>query len=777
VSAPLLPLALAFALGVGLGLAVDTPVWLGPVGLLAASGLLLVGRGRSLAGASAGVLVLCALAGWARVALPDPFPSVRGLHPGPAVLEGLIGGTPEVEGPRTRVPLVLRRVGRDPGLPASGTLSVSFYGPVPPLAPGDHVRIIGEVRVLEPFRNPGTDAFDSARRTPRHFATARATDLEGLPPVGLPWWLRTRLWIHAVIGRHLPPVSGALLEGLLIGERRQLPPTLLEDFRRAGVYHVLAISGFNVALVAGSVFLLFRLVRLPAPLAAGLALATLVAFAAVVGGQPSVLRATVMGGLFLAAGLLGRESRVWNSLAAALLALLALDPGSLAAPGLQLSFAATAGLLHLGPWIRARLAPWCPGAIASALSVSAGAQLGVTPVTLLQFGQLSPLGVGANLLVVPLAALLTTGGVLTLAVAAVSEELAHPLFQSLWLLLVLLRLAVRVSAALPGAIVYVAPPPVAAVAAIGLALLLVPWVRGRWATAGLVTLVGGATMLTIWAAWPEGLLRLVILDVGQGEAILVQAPEGAALLVDTGGGGPGRGDRGERVVVPVLRRLGIRRLAALALTEGAPDHAGGLLGVLAGVPTDEVWIPDGSQGAPWLEPVIARAIPWTVLRRGDRRWIGSVLVTALHPAAAAGGPFERDSPARAEPLLLRIDWGLFAAILATGSGAEAEATVLRTGQPLGATVLKVSGNGSRRGSPAEFLAAVEPRVAVIPVSARNPFGHPAPDVLTRLGAAGAMVYRTDRDGAVDIRTDGRRVWVRAWGRTGPPVELPLQEEP
>jgi competence protein ComEC len=398
-------------------------------------------------------------------------------------------------------------------------------------------------------------------------------------------------------------------------------------------------------------------------------------------------------------------------------------------------------------------------------------------VTLLQFGQLSPLGVGANLLVVPLAALLTTGGVLTLAVAAVSEDLAHPLFQSLWLLLVLLRLAVRVSAALPGAIVYVAPPPVAAVAAIGLALLLIPWVRGRWATAGLVTLVGGAMGLTIWAAWPEGLLRLVVFDVGQGEAILVQAPGGAALLVDTGGGGPGRGDRGERVVVPALRRLGIRRLAALALTEGAPDHAGGLVGLLAGVPIDGVWIPDGSQGAPWLEPVIARAIPWTALRQGDRRWIGSVLVTVLHPAAAAADPLEPDSPSRAEPLLLRIDWGLFAAILATGSGAGAEATVLRTGQPLEATVLKVSGNGSRRGSPAEFLAAVEPRVAVIPVSARNPFGHPAPAVLTRLGAAGAMVYRTDRDGAVDIRTDGRRVWVRAWGRPGPPVEFPLREEP
>src|SRR5262249_52101030 len=352
-------------------------------------------------------------------------------------------------------------------------------------------------------------------------------------------------------------------------------------------------SGFNVALVAGSVFLLFRLVRLPAPLAAALALTTLVAFAAVVGGQPSVLRATVMGALFLAAGLLGRESRVWNSLAAALLALLGLNPGSLTEPGLQLSFAATAGLLHLGPWIRARLPPWCPEPIASVLAASAGAQLGVTPVMLLHFGQLSPLGVGANLLVVPLAALLTTGGILTLAVAALSEPLAHALFQSLWLLLVLLRLVVRAFAALPGAVVYMPPPPVLVMGAAGIALLVLPWVHGRVATLGVAALAIGSGLATLAAGRSDGFAHILVLDVGPGEAILIQAPEGPTLLVDTGGGGPGRGDRGERVVVPVLRRLGLRRLTALALTDGAPDHAGGLAGLLEGMPVGEVWIPAG----------------------------------------------------------------------------------------------------------------------------------------------------------------------------------------
>jgi competence protein ComEC len=778
VTAPLLPLALAFAVGAWLGLAVDPPPWLGPVGLAGTALLVVTGRGRSLAGASAGVVVLCVLAGWARVALPDPFPAVQGVAPGPAVLEGLVGGVVEIEGPRTRFPLVLRAAGADAARTATGVLPLSLYGSVPLVAPGDHVRVTGEVRVLEPFRNPGTEPRPDRARAPRYLATARAASLERLTPVPVPWWLRTRFWIHAIIEAELPAVSGALLEGLLIGERRQLPPTLLADFRRAGVYHVLAISGFNVALVAGSAFLLFRLVRLPAPLAAGLALTTLIAFAAVVGGQPSVLRATVMGGLFLTAGLLGRESRVWNSFAAALLALLLLDPGSLAEPGLQLSFAATAGLLHLGPWIRQRFPPRCPGPIAGVLAASAGAQLGVTPVMLGQFGQLSPLGVGANLLVVPLASVLTTGGVLTLVVATVSEPLAHPLFQSLWLLLVVLRLVVRACAALPGAIVYVPPPPTLALGAATLALLLLPRVRSPAGAIGIAALVAGATLTTIVAARADGLAHVLVLDTGQGEAILVQAPEGEALLVDTGGGGPGRGDRGERVVVPVLRRLGIRRLAALALTDGAPDHVGGLAGLLEGIPIDEVWVAAGAEDAPWLAPVATSGIPRRGLAGDDRLRVGALLVTVLHPGARAAPPApEADRRRREEPLILRVDYGRFAAVLATGAWSGAESAALGAGSPLPATMLKVSGNGSRHGTAPEFLAAVAPRLAVIPVGARNPFGHPAPAVLARLGATGATVYRTDQDGAVDVRSDGRHVWVRAWGRPGPPVALPLHDGP
>jgi competence protein ComEC len=124
-----------------------------------------------------------------------------------------------------------------------------------------------------------------------------------------------------------------------------------------------------------------------------------------------------------------------------------------------------------------------------------------------------------------------------------------------------------------------------------------------------------------------------------------------------------------------------------------------------------------------------------------------------------------------------VDYERFAAVLAAGAAAGSETATLVAKSPLEATVLKVSGNGSRRGTPPEFLAAVAPRLAIIPVGARNPFRLPAPAVLARLGAAGATVYRTDQDGAVEVRSDGHRVWVRAWGRPGPPTELPVRAGP
>jgi competence protein ComEC len=774
VTAPLVPLAATFAAGVWLGLRTPMPLWfLAPAGLAAGLGAEAL-RQRRLAAASAAALTLATLAGWARVSLPDPWPAITGLRAGAARIEGLVSADPETDGPRTRLPLLLRAVTDEAGTrPAAGRLAVSLYGPPPTVRPADRVRLTVTLSEARPFRNPGTaeEAWTPMPRAAHFLAIARADSLERLPPEPGPWWFRLRLWVHAVVTAHLPPVSGALFEGLLMGERRWLPPTLLADFRAAGVFHILAISGFNVGLVAAAVFLLLRLVRLPARAAAALALVTLGAFATVVGGEPSVLRATVMASLVLAGQLLHRESGSWNSLAAALLALLAWEPGTLLDPGLQLSFAATAGILHVAPPLREALAQRWPRPLAAAVAVSAGAQLAVTPPMLAHFGQVSLVGIGANLVVVPLAALVTTLGLLAVFVAVASDALAHLLFQSLWLCLLGLRLIVRAFALVPGAVIHAPPPPALAVVAAAGALLVAPHAaRGR-RRGTVLALTAFAVVATALGALPDGALRVLMLDVGQGDAIVVRGPDGQTLVVDTGGGGPGRADRGERVVLPVLRRLGVRRLRALAITHADPDHAGGIIGLLEGLGVDEVWIPAGTEAA-WQPLLAAAGVAQRPLARGDRAWLGPVLVTALHPPRPGPGivaPLDENN----RSLVLRVDWGLGAVLLMGDAEAPAERDLLAAGLPLQASVLKVGHHGSRHASSAPFLAAVAPRLALISVGRRNPFGHPAPAALARLASAGAAVYRTDLDGAVEITTDGDRLRVQRWANPRATEEIPL----
>jgi competence protein ComEC len=778
-----LPLALSFATGI------VAASWLTPRALLLApltGGLLLLATVALGSGfhRTATLLLLASLAGLG--ALRGSMPSLPSDHisrqPIPPVvsIEGrLIEDPVRWEADRTRVLLEVDAYHDGPDRrPAEGRVQLTIYGETAPLGEGQ--RIQAEVRLHRPigFRNPGVFDYPAHLRREGILLVGsgrgdRVTPLSADTP---PWPVRVKRWAVATIRAQLPGSSGALLAGLLLGDRSALPGETDEAFRRAGVYHVLAVSGFNVALIASSVFASLALVGVPRRATAVVAGAVLVGFGLVVGGQPSVVRATVMGLLLLLSVLLERESQVMNALCLGGLLLMAWRPGDLWDPGFQLSFAATAGIIYLAePFALFLKERRWPHGLATAVAVSLAAQLPVTPIMLSHFNQLSLIGVAANLLVVPLAGPATTLGMLALLVHLASEAAASLLFNTLWVLLVALRLVVWAAASVPGAMVRLPAPSAAAIVAWCAALILVPQLGARVAprvAAG--ALVAAAVALSVWP-WVspgDGRLRVTFLDVGQGDATFVELPEGPRILVDGGPGGAGRFDVGERVVSPFLWNRPVGRLDAVALSHSDSDHAGGLAAVLRHFRVREFW-----EGGRWglgsrdtLLALSRSSAVRRVLRDGQRLWIGRALVTVLNPDRQPSANPNDDS------LVLRLDWRGVSLLLTGDLGFAGEGRMLERGAPVHVLVLKVAHHGSRSSSSAEFLASARPSFAIISVGSRNPFRHPTSEALARLEDAGARVYRTDRDGAVVLETDGTRLWVTRWAH-GTTEVFDLDPEP
>jgi competence protein ComEC len=281
---------------------------------------------------------------------------------------------------------------------------------------------------------------------------------------------------------------------------------------------------------------------------------------------------------------------------------------------------------------------------------------------------------------------------------------------------------------------------------------------------------------TLLAARGDGRLHVTFLDVGQGDAALVRFPRGATMLVDAGGlAGVSSFDIGDRVVAPVLRDRGIRRLDYLVLTHGDPDHIGGASAIVRDFRPREIWegIPvprSGSLTALRLEAQASGA-RWANVYRGDRLLVNGVEITARHPARA---DWERQKVRNDDSVVLDMRWQDVSVLLTGDIGREVERTLGGEAPAAPLRIVKVPHHGSLTSSSWEFLRELRPQMAVFSAGRANNFGHPAPAVLERYREVGAQIFRTDQDGAVALDTDGHSIAVRTF--TGRTLELPRKHE-
>ncbi len=549
----------------------------------------------------------------------------------------------------------------------------------------------------------------------------------------------------------------AVAAGVVLGEDEGLSEGLQEDFRASGLYHLLAVSGQNVAFVVVGTLYAAWVAGIPRAAAHVTALAGVLAYALAVGWQPSVVRAAVAGGLASLAWLASRPGDRWYFLLLGAGVLLAVNPYELLEPGFQLSFAAVAAIFVLVPRLRRRLDGYPLHAKAAGiLAVSTACGAATAPILWLQFGSVPVYSVIANALAAPAVAPLLGGALASTALAPVLPSAAAGLA---WLdgwLAAYLAWCARTVARLPHA--EVTSLRGLGLAAGGLTLTAVYLRLRRRRGPRLVALAGMVVALLVgWGGWPgDGAdpeppprgLRVTFLDVGQGDAILLQVPEGA-ILVDQG---PPEGD-----VSGQLDALGVDRLAALVLTHPQRDHVGGAADVLADIDVDVALDPRLPVASADERAALAAArrngVEVRLARAGQAYRIGALRLAVLWPDGP--GPPGADPNSHAVVLLASFE---DTDVLLT---ADAESEVTLPLEPPPVEILKVAHHGSADDGLARLLERTRPRIAVISAGRDNDYGHPAPSTLAALAnAPGLAVYRTDRDGRVVVESDGQRISVR-----------------
>jgi competence protein ComEC len=709
-------------------------------------------------------------------------------------IRGVINTAPEVRDKATHLRLSDIELKQDEGWQGVSGDALLFVPRYPEYKYGDLLQAKGKLETP-----PQLDDFDYEGYLERQgiYATIYYPEIEkldtgrGFKP--LEWVYSLRNSLSQKLAQVLPEPQASLAQGIVLGVRYNIPADVKADFVSTGTAHLLAISGLHLSIIAGILLSIgIWLFGKKRYIYIWLALGIIWLYALITGMHLPVVRGAIMASLFLAAELLGRQRTAITSLAFAAAIMVGINPQILWDASFQLSFLAMAGLIFLAPPLmnlgrravnktigEEGVGVSLASITTDSLGVTLAATIAVWPLVAHYFGIVSFAGPLATFLALPAMPGVIAIGALAGLIGLAFLPLAQAIGWLAWLFLSYLLLIVSGFASLPPSSIEVGSVDTTVIVVYYSALALAIWLisQRRWLSSVaakslefisrlpkkwvIPPLLVMAILASVAAAsMPDDRLRISFLDVGQGEAILVQ--KGSQQVLIDGGPSP------QALTVALGDEMPFwdRTIELVALSHPHADHLTGLVEVLERYKVEQVLDTGLESELPiydeWLRVIEEKNINCTAAQAGQEINLGDgVIISVLHPPTTpltdTGSDINNNS------LVLRLSTGRVSFLLTADIEWEAEFELIAQGAELSSTVLKVAHSGSASSTTPEFLAAVNPTVAVISVGEENPFGHPHNEVIDRLEQrlGAENIFRTDEQETIEFITDGERLWVRA----------------